>query len=80
MIWNLCWKLSKKYVREEIRREFMKDPLNIEQLKAQRTAVKKKIEDMMRKGAAPAEVKKAEDYMKLLDLRIGRAGKQDGPE
>lgn len=58
----------------------MKDPLNIEQLKAQRTAVKKKIEDMMRKGAAPAEVKKAEDYMKLLDLRIGRAGKQDGPE
>ena len=54
----------------------MKDPMNHDQLKAQRTAFKKKIEEMVRKGAPADEVKKAEDYLKLLDKRIERSEKE----
>ena len=51
----------------------MKDPLNLDQLKKQRAAVKKKIEDLARRGAEKAEIEKAEKYMKLLDKRIERS-------
>ena len=54
----------------------MKDPLNLDQLKKQRSAVKKKIEDLARRGAEKAEIEKAEKYLKLLDKRIERSEKQ----
>lgn len=48
------------------------DPLTIDQLRRQRSAVKKKLEDLARKGASPEELRKVEKYMKLLDKRIDR--------
>lgn len=48
----------------------MKDPLNIEQLRRQRTAIKKKLERMVRDGASAEEFGKMEKYLKLLDRRI----------
>lgn len=51
----------------------MKDTLTIDQLKIQRAATKKRLEIMVRSGASAAEVKKAEDYLKLLDKRIERS-------
>ena len=51
------------------------DPLNLEQLKRLRIAVKKKLEDLVRKGESPDEVRKVEKYLKLIDRRIERSEK-----
>lgn len=49
-----------------------RDVLTLEQLKAQREAVKGKIEQLAQKKASATEIKRAEDYLKLLDARIKR--------
>lgn len=61
------------------RREMRGDTMerNLEQLRRQRSAVKKTLERMVRDGAGAAEFQKMERYLKLIDREIGRAESAD---
>ena len=49
------------------------DPLNNEQLRRLRKAVKQKLEDIVRKGGSHEDLRKIEKYLKLIDKRIERS-------
>lgn len=50
----------------------MNDPRTLKKLQKQRAALKKKMEDIVRTGAGREEFSKIEEYLKMLDKRIGR--------